>query len=74
MDSIPFSDPVKPGSLENPTSEKKWIINPEWEKLGPKADVHFTAPELKADREAIRKTLREQRNRRGIKVSKSVLP
>lgn len=55
-------------------SEKKWIINPEWEKLGPKADLHFTPAELKADREAIRKTLREQRKRRGVKVSKSVLP
>lgn len=55
-------------------SEKKWILNPEWVKLGPKADIHFTPPELKANREAIRKALREQRKRRGVKVSQSVLP
>lgn len=57
-------------------SKKKWILNPDWVKAGPKADIDFgygKKVELKADPEAIKKTLREQRERRTIRV-KSKLP
>lgn len=53
--------------------------NPEWEKLGPGADVHFLYNReaftvLKVDPKAIRETLKRARKSRTVKVSQGKLP